>query len=44
MTKRFEDITQWLEQNDNTNKQIDIDNVTEPKDLLSKQYAIICAI
>jgi len=43
LTRKFDDISQWLEQNDNTNKQIDLDAVTEPKDPLSKQLLYLVA-
>jgi hypothetical protein len=36
LTANFEEITKWLDANDNTS-QVDIDAVTEPKDPLSKQ-------
>jgi hypothetical protein len=34
--RRFEDLGHWLEQNDNS-KPLDIDVITDPKDVLAKQ-------
>eukprot|EP01114_Cavostelium_apophysatum_P008046 TRINITY_DN2030_c0_g1_i1.p1 TRINITY_DN2030_c0_g1~~TRINITY_DN2030_c0_g1_i1.p1 ORF type:complete len:100 (+),score=42.63 TRINITY_DN2030_c0_g1_i1:477-776(+) len=42
MTKSFDDITRWLEANDQS-ADIDIDAVTEPKDPLSKQLLYLVA-
>jgi len=40
--KNFEELASWLNANDNTSK-IDIDQITEPKDLLSKQLLYLVA-
>lgn len=42
LTKSFEDITKWLEENDASSK-IDIDAITEPKDASSKQLLYLVA-
>jgi len=42
LTKSFDDITKWLEDND-ASESIDIDAVTEPKDSLSKQLLYLVA-
>lgn len=39
LSKKFEDLTKWLAANDH-NSNIDIDNITDPQDPLTKQWVI----
>jgi len=43
LNNRFNEITKWLEHNENSSGLIDIDAVTEPKDILSKQLLSLVA-
>jgi hypothetical protein len=40
LSRYLDEITQWLSAND-TQKEWDIDTVTEPKDILTKQYVAL---
>jgi len=43
MTRSFEELSKWLEDNDTVSSVIDIDVVTEPRDPLSKQLLYLVA-
>jgi len=43
LTRNFEDLSKWLEDNDTASTGVNIDAVTEPKDVLSKQLLYLVA-